>query len=100
MEIRNVPKGWEHPKDEYREYKPMLDLPYIDVLNEWWKNHELWLKGEHPDQKEQPEETKDIKYFAQHECDPQVLKIIISINGGMRRKPVFRCMKLFPRELL
>lgn len=72
-EIRRVPKGWEHPKYTAEDakypnwvgtFKPLHDDDYETVMAEWIKNHELWLKGEHPDQKEGGNALKH-KYYAQ-----------------------------------
>lgn len=62
-EIRKVPKGWEHPKNDDGNYKPMYDELYIDALNEWLTNHNLWLKGKHPDQ------PREYKYYAEWDGD-------------------------------
>jgi len=63
-EIRRVPKGWEHPRDDNGRYKPMIDEYYGDVMDEWIRNHMLWEKGEYPDQKQFPEATSTSKFFA------------------------------------
>jgi hypothetical protein len=63
-EIRMVPANWEHPKNSEGDYKPMFMIYYEDVLDEWIENHYLWLKKEHPDQKEYSE-TKNYKYYAE-----------------------------------
>ena len=34
-EIRRVPKGWEHPRDEGGKYIPMFDQSYDDAAKEW-----------------------------------------------------------------
>ncbi len=69
-EIRKVPKGWEHPRDKNGKYKPMFEEPYVDVLEEWIKNHRLWQQGLHPSQLEHPEATKECKYYAQWTDNP------------------------------
>jgi hypothetical protein len=49
-EIRRVPANWVHPKDERGRYQPMFDEDYEAAITEWIKNHELWMRREHPDQ--------------------------------------------------
>jgi hypothetical protein len=72
-EIRRVPKGWEHPKYTAEDakhsnwvgtFKPLHDDDYETVMAEWVKNHELWQKGEHPDQKEGGR-ALEFKFYAQ-----------------------------------
>ena len=46
----------------------MFDIYYQDAVDEWINNHNLWLKGEHPDQKE-CESAKDYKFYAQWNGD-------------------------------
>jgi hypothetical protein len=43
-EIRRVPIGWEHPKDEWGNFHPLLDETYAHALAEWEND-----KREHPD---------------------------------------------------
>lgn len=69
-EIRKVPKGWEHPRDKNGKYKPMFEEPYIDVLEDWIKNHRLWQQGQHPNQLEHPEATRDSKFYAEWSDNP------------------------------
>ena len=49
-EIRQVPPGWEHPKDARGEYIPLLDGDYETAAEAWVNNCVLWSRGEHPDQ--------------------------------------------------
>jgi hypothetical protein len=34
-EVRRVPPGWEHPKDERDRFQPMYDEPFVPVMQEW-----------------------------------------------------------------
>lgn len=71
-EIRRVIANWEHPQREHHrrgmEYQPMFDDAYIPQLNQWWENHQLWERGEHPDQKK--EGMGEYKHYAQWAGDP------------------------------
>lgn len=51
-EIRRVPKGWDHPRDERRpdQYKPLFDGSYSAVAQEWVNACLQWQNGLHPDQ--------------------------------------------------
>jgi len=64
-EIRRVPKGWEHPKND-RGFQPMYDEDYETAITQWIENHNLWLIGKHPDQKKYPDAAK-CKYYAEWE---------------------------------
>lgn len=80
-EIRKVIANWEHPRrdcphspwsggcdDAKRNggkcYQPLYRRSYIEAITEWIENHNLWLKGEHPDQQDG---TSQYKYYAQWE---------------------------------
>lgn len=54
-EIRRVPPNWEHPRDDKGQYIPMYDDDFDSRLTRWLSEYELWKKGQHPDQKEDPE---------------------------------------------
>ncbi len=51
-EIRRVPPGWEHPKNEQGHYKPMYDRDYESAALEWMEGAILWNCGKHPNQNE------------------------------------------------
>lgn len=73
-EIRRVPKGWEHPVNDYcvhlggqekshdryiapggfgrgKCFKPLYDNDFDTVFQEWLAGYEQWKRGEHPEQK-------------------------------------------------
>lgn len=54
-----VPPNWEHPKKQvlnFRkgtvewQYQPMYDSSYIERMDEWIANYQLWKEGKHHDQ--------------------------------------------------
>lgn len=49
-EIRMVPAGWEHPKDERGRYRPLYDASYREAAEKWVSEFLQWTRGEHPDQ--------------------------------------------------
>jgi len=69
-ELRKVIPNWEHPKKEGYEdrLQPMFNDSYIDEINNWIKNHNLWQKVEHPDQLDGS--ASEYKYFAEWEGGP------------------------------
>ena len=83
-EIRRVPKGWEHPQNEYCKhfggiekahnryykpgdfsygkcFKPLYDQDIEASAKEWIEGLNLWLRGEHPDQKDGG--ASEFKYY-------------------------------------
>lgn len=49
-EVRMVPAGWEHPRDEHGHYKPLYNEDYITEGWRWVNESKLWAEGKHPDQ--------------------------------------------------
>ncbi len=45
-EIRKVPKGWEHPRDERGHFQPLHDRTFKEVAEEWWSSAVAWHKGD------------------------------------------------------
>lgn len=43
-EIRMVPKGWEHPKNE-KGYIPLMGGPYSERVKSWDEENAQWQKG-------------------------------------------------------
>lgn len=68
-EIRRVPKGWEHPKDEHGDYIPLYDADYQTTAQEWLEACIAWSKGEHPDQKKHPS-VSEYKYYWEYDNPP------------------------------
>jgi len=62
-EIRRVPPGWEHPKDEQGHYTPLLDEDFDTAAAKWDEQNRVWDAGTHPDQIRFRGETP--RYFAQ-----------------------------------
>jgi hypothetical protein len=51
-EVRRVLGVWQHPLNEYGNYRPLFEphAPFEEMLTEWQRNAELWANGAHPDQ--------------------------------------------------
>ncbi len=77
-EIRKVAKDWIHPKDYKGDYIPQNREYYNDVMDEWIKNHNLWLKGEHPDQLDGS--TEGLKFYAEWDGNPPDVEYYRTIN--------------------
>lgn len=102
--IRRVPANWEHPKREDGSWQPLYDIDYETALAQWLENHYLWLEGRHRYQLENPDQTKEYKYYAEFEEDaPEVAfhrpkwkdeerthyQLYETITEGTPRTPVF-----------
>jgi len=48
-EIRRVPKGWEHPRNERGHLQPMYDEDFETAAREWLDNCLAWEAGTHKD---------------------------------------------------
>ena len=48
-EVRRVPPNWEHPKDEYGNYKGLHDRSFEKELKEWDAGKANWKEGGDPD---------------------------------------------------
>src|SRR5579864_6349431 len=49
-EIRRVPPGWEHPRDERGNYKPMFDRSLEEAAAEWKSGYGAWEPAAHEGQ--------------------------------------------------
>jgi hypothetical protein len=45
-EVRMVPPGWEHPKDEKGKYIPLFDGCYAETAADWDEGWTAWQRGE------------------------------------------------------
>jgi len=43
-EVRRVPPGWKHPKDETGRFIPLLE-DFKKDAEEWYEGNEQWLRG-------------------------------------------------------
>src|SRR4051812_5483551 len=61
-EIRRVPLGWEHPKDEGHDYIPLFDRSFDEAMLDYQYACRLWAEGRHPSQAEWPDATDGLSY--------------------------------------
>jgi hypothetical protein len=55
-EIRKVPVGWQHPKDEQGRYKPLYDQDFESAMKEWLEELNGWMgKGFQEARKKHPD---------------------------------------------
>jgi hypothetical protein len=77
-EIRRVPKGWEHPRDNDGDYQPMMDVTYEEALADWRS------EGAAPDEKPQPE-----WYRPAYASEPVCWQVYETVSEGTPKSPVF-----------
>jgi hypothetical protein len=68
----------------------MLDEAYIDVLNEWWHNHQMWLAGTHPKQLKYPEEAKKYRFYAEFTGNPPNIELYNPVKWSEKEKVCFQ----------
>jgi len=94
-EIRRVPKGWEHPKDEHGDYIPMYDKDYPTACASWKAGFAEWEakthKGYSPDydyweweSTPDPETCRPV-----FESEPVCYQIYETVSEGTPTSPVF-----------
>lgn len=69
-EIRRVPAGWEHPKDERGRYKPLLDEDYDTAARKWLKEVLAWEDGSSEYFQQDPTLKQRYTYFWEYEGGP------------------------------
>jgi len=62
-EIRRVPKGWEHPRDEDGHFRALYDQDYQSAAEEWWEAAVAWQDGSGLDEHEQQHRLKHTWYW-------------------------------------
>lgn len=62
-EVRRVPVGWEHPKDERGNYIPLFDRVYREEADRWVTECIAWHTGEHEDLIDEPGLRDRYPYF-------------------------------------
>jgi|GEM_PF-1329355 len=65
MEIRRIPKDWEHPKDKDGNFIPMYGQTYSDACDEWLQELSDWESGKHPGRKD-----SEVRYYWDYEGPP------------------------------
>ena len=109
-ELRKVPEGWEHPKNNDGSYQPMYDRFYGDALNDWLKENQQWEDGTHPDLVDHPERKEkypffamwdggppDVNYYQTKKYKPEELthiQLYETTSEGTPKSPVFKANEL------
>ena len=97
-EIRRVPQGWEHPKEDGR-FLPMFDKDYETVRKTWVEELLLWQEGKHP--KQDSDWLKSIDFWEYDntpdretcrpafETEPICYQMYETVSEGTPTSPVF-----------
>jgi hypothetical protein len=98
-EIRRVPKGWEHPKDDEGNYQPMYDIVFEEEAREWLEECIEWDKktiNEEPNKKKYPFYWQwqgyppDRNYYrSEFKDEPICYQIYETVTEGTPVSPVF-----------
>lgn len=101
-EIRKVPPGWEHPKDDKGHYKPLFDESYDEAAKEWLKEcmdfkptedcKYYWEWTDNPPDKEY--------YRPEFEKEPTHYQIYETVSEGTPTSPVFESKEQLIRWLI
>lgn len=62
-EIRMVPKGWEHPKNDSGDYKPLFDKDFETAARAWKENFLAWENGTHESLIKRPEYKQEHEFW-------------------------------------
>jgi len=95
-EIRMVPKGWEHPKNERGHYQPMFDKTFKEAADKWIVDFMAWQDGSHPYRKENDcyfwewDYPPDAEYYLPvFESEPNCFQVYETVSEGTPVSPVF-----------
>ena len=109
-EIRRVPPGWEHPRNESGDYIPLFDDTYDNALAEWWKGREEWQAGTHEDSAEygdrytweewHGEAPRPSEYRPAFDAEPTHYQVYEDVSEGTPVSPVFATLDDMERWLI
>jgi len=102
-EIRKVPAGWEHPRNEQGHFQPLCDESFREAAQEWADNFIKWQNGTHEDIVKDPAlKTKypfywqwtgsppDEEYYRpEFDSEPNCFQIYETVSEGTPVSPVF-----------
>lgn len=110
-EVRRVPEGWEHPKDERGHYQSLIDESFGEVAREWKAGFAAWERGERPDYCDG--ESKKLEFWEWHgeppdrkyyrpewvEADRTCFQLYETVSEGTPLSPVFPTQEALARWL-
>lgn len=99
-EIRRVPKGWEHPKNERGDYRPLYDCDFETKAQEWLKECAEWEAGTHPDKPGHEcyywqwagDPPNEDYYRPKWDAEPVCYQIYETVSEGTPTSPVFETL--------
>jgi len=113
-EIRMVPKGWEHPKNDEGRFAPTYNEFFKDAAREWIEELLLWQGVEHPEQIKNPKLIREYPYYWQWAGDPPdkeyyldefkskpiCFQIYETVSEGTPVSPVFETEKEMKKHIV
>ena len=106
-EIRRVPLGWEHPKDDDGDFLPCHDHDFRSAMTKWFEDWKAWDAGTHPDRKDRnydfwewesipdPETSRPV-----FDSDPTCYQIYETVTEGTPVSPVFESLVILVQWLV
>ena len=98
-EIRRVPEGWEHPRNDDGRYMPLFDEPLADAMGDWLDNWEAWQRGEAEYQGTQRDYASFVGWHGQSpdpdyyrpawDAEPTCYQVYETVSEGTPVSPVF-----------
>ena len=114
-EIRKVPKGWEHPKNEEGRYIPLYGESFATAFNEWYDGLQRWLNGtsEDYDDRFYTRDARGYTEYAGQSPDPEryrlqdwteeeanCFQIYQTVSEGTPVSPVFESLEEMEKWLI
>ncbi len=92
-EIRRVPRGWEHPRNERGEYQPLYDREFDVAAKQWKDGLAAWEAGEKSEDCEYWEwedGPPDREYYRPRWTEePTCFQMYETVSEGTPVSPVF-----------
>lgn len=102
-EIRKVPTGWHHPRNEQGHFQPLYNESFKEAAQEWTDNFINWQNGTHKHIVEDPalkvkypfywqwsDGPPDEEYYRpEFDSEPTCFQIYETVSEGTPTSPVF-----------
>ena len=69
-EVRRVPEGWEHPRNDRGDFRPLYDEDYEFCAQAWLADCAAWEAGTHESQQKGRLYANECAHFWEYESGP------------------------------